>query len=292
MNYISISDGIISVEIDAAAATLHSVRKGGVEYLWQGDEKYWRFQDKNLFPYVGRLTDEKYSYKGNQYAMKIHGFCGEMTFSPENLTGTSADFVIADNAYTRGIYPFAFEFRISYSVENGILTKKCSVSNRGEEEMCFGLGSHPGFNVPLGGDGSFDDWYFEFEKASEPVRIGFDQETYRLNDINPPYELEEGRILRLEHSKFDLDAIVLQGMPKTVTLKSDRSEHAVRASFPDMEFLGLWHMPHTDAPYVCIEPWLSLPSHADFIEDLEQQKYIVHLQAGDVYNNTIQFEII
>lgn len=292
MSCITISDGIISVEIDSGSALLRSIRKNGVEYLWQGDSKYWKSQDVNLFPYVGRLTDEKYFYSGKEYSMKIHGFCGSVTFQPENITSASVDFVLRDSEATRVCYPFSFELRITYSVAEGTLTKKCTVANRGKNEMCFGLGSHPGFNVPLGGDGDFSDWYFEFESESRPVRIGFDQTTYRLNDSNVPYELEDGKRLRLEHAKFDLDAIVLQGMPKTVTLKSDGSAHAVRTSYPDMEFLGLWHMPHTDAPYVCIEPWASLPSHSDYVEDLEKQDYIIHLPDGEIYTNTVTFEII
>ena len=292
MSFITISDGIISVEINSQSALLHSIRKNGVEYMWQGDEKYWKSQDVNLFPYVGRMTDEKYIYAGKEYSMKIHGFCGDLPFQPENRKADSVDFVLCDSKATRAIYPFLFEFRITYSVSGGTLTKKCTVMNKGENEMYFGIGSHPGFNVPIDGDGDFSDWYLEFDAESSPVRIGFDQTTYRLNDVNDPYELEDGKRLRLDHSKFDLDAIVLQGMPKAVTLKSDRSEHAVRASYPDMEFLGLWHMPHTDAPYVCIEPWASLPSHSDYIEDLEKQDYLIHLPSGETYINTVSFEII
>lgn len=292
MGFISITDGTVTVEIDEVRATLHSVRKNGVEYLWQGDEKYWNFQDKNLFPYIGRMTDSKYIYNGKEYPMGLHGFCGDHPFTPENVTPSSVDFVLRDNEATREIYPFRFELRISYSVSGCTLIKKCSVDNQGENTMLFGIGSHPGFQVPIGGDGSFTDWYFEFGEESEPLRIGFDQATYRLNDVNTPYELENGKLLRLAHEKFDLDAIVLQNMPKTVTLRSDCSDHAVRASYPNMEFLGLWHKPHTDAPYVCIEPWASLPSHSDFVEDLAEQEFIVHLPAGQNYTNAISFEII
>ena len=292
MRFLTIGNDSISVEIDEVSATLHSIKKDGVEYLWQGDEKYWKFQDKNLFPYIGRMTDEKYICNGKEYSMKLHGFCGDVAFLAENVSETSVDFVIRDSEYTRSIYPFCFELRITYSVEGNKLLKKCAVTNRGTEEMYFGIGSHPGFNVPIGGEGTFEDWYFEFDEESTPIRIGFDQTNYRLNDENLPYALEEGKKLRLEHAKFDLDAIVLQGMPKAVTLRSDTSAHAVRAEYPDMDFLGLWHKPHSDAPYVCIEPWKSLPSHSGYVEDITKQEHIVHLPAGQEYTNTISFEII
>ena len=291
MSYLTIQSGKISVIANSVGAVLHSIKKDGIEYLWQGDEKYWKEQDKNLFPYVGRLTEEKYLYNGKEYPMSIHGFCTDKDFEVENQTDSSVDLILNDSAFTYERYPFHFSFRISYSVEGNTLKKSCSVKNTGDCEMFFGLGSHPGFNVPLNGEGKFSDWYFEFPEESSPVRIGFDQTTYRLNDVNTDYPLENGKILRLDHSAFDMDAIVLQNMPKEVTLKSDKSGHSVTASYPDMEFLGLWHKPYSDAPYVCIEPWLSLPSHTDFIENIEKQKYLVHLPAGKEYTNTISFEI-
>lgn len=57
----------------------------------------------------------------------------------------------------------------------------------------------------------------------------------------------------------------------------------MRVSYPQMNFLGIWHMPFTDAPYVCIEPWSALPSRKGRIEDLSEQPNLVHLPAGERY---------
>ena len=53
----------------------------------------------------------------------------------------------------------------------------------------------------------------------------------------------------------------------------------------------IWHMPFTDAPYVCIEPWSALPSRKGRIEDLSEQPNLVHLPAGKRYENTWSIEI-
>lgn len=53
-----------------------------------------------------------------------------------------------------------------------------------------------------------------------------------------------------------------------------------------MGYLGVWHKPHTQAPYVCLEPWVSLPSRQDVVEDLAQQSDLVWLEPGRVYENT------
>ena len=47
-----------------------------------------------------------------------------------------------------------------------------------------------------------------------------------------------------------------------------------------MGFLGLWHAPKTDAPYVCVEPWVSLPSHSAYVEDFAKQEHLISLNAG------------
>lgn len=71
-----------------------------------------------------------------------------------------------------------------------------------------------------------------------------------LNGRYEPFSLEEDRILRLRHELFDDDAIILKGMAREVTLETDGDHHAVTVAFPQMDYLGLWHQPKTDAPYI------------------------------------------
>jgi galactose mutarotase-like enzyme len=58
-----------------------------------------------------------------------------------------------------------------------------------------------------------------------------------------------------------------------------------------MGYLGLWHWPRTDAPYICIEPWCSLPSFAGQIAVFEEQKDLISLPAGQIYRNIWTIEI-
>ena len=106
------------------------------------------------------------------------------------------------------------------------------------------------------------------------------------------YALEEERRIPLQHNLFDQDAIVLKNMDRCVTLRSDKGTRAVRVSFPQYTHLGFWHMPHTTAPYVCIEPWSSLPSRYGVVEDLSQQSDLIRLEAGKTYENQWSIKII
>ncbi len=66
---------------------------------------------------------------------------------------------------------------------------------------------------------------------------------------------------------------------------------SVTVSFPGMPYLGLWHQPKTDAPYLCIEPWCTLPAWQDQIMALEEQEDLLRLQPGKRYQNTWRIQI-
>ena len=55
--------------------------------------------------------------------------------------------------------------------------------------------------------------------------------------------------------------------------------------FPRMNYLGVWHTVKAEAPFVCLEPWVSLPSRDGIVEDFAQQGDLVALDAGETYKN-------
>lgn len=291
MALITIKNAVLTVTLDSEGAVLHSIVREGIEYLWQGDARYWKRRDANLFPYVGRLTEGKYIYNGHEYPMSTHGFCIGTEFNVEAQGEDSVSFALTDNAERRESYPFRFAFHVAYKLDGARIVKKCTVENLGAETMYFGLGGHPGFNVPLAGEGEFSDWYLEFAEPCEPKRVDLDEATYRLAGTESSFPLAGSRILPLSHALFDLDAVVLGSTARAVALKSSKSAHSVTVAFPDMPFAGFWHAPHTDAPYVCIEPWVSLPSHTDYVEDIARQANIIALAAGKSYDNTLTIDI-
>ena len=74
--------------------------------------------------------------------------------------------------------------------------------------MYFGLGGHPGFNVPLEAGLSFEDYCLEFSEKANPSRVLFTDDCYRTGE-NVDYPLEDGVRIPLHHDLFDRDAIVL-----------------------------------------------------------------------------------
>ena len=265
---ITIANEILSVSIDTYGAQLRSIKSvTGTEYLWQGDERYWEDSSPVLFPYIARLYDGAYTYLGEKYQMGIHGFAAQSEFEAVEATPCSVTMQLNENTSTLAQYPFRFRFQICYRVENSTLFIQYKVFNRDNKVMPFAVGGHPGFNVPFSEGTKMEDYYLKFREPCTPERVGFTEELF-LSGENTIYPLEEENTLRLRHDLFDDDAIVLQNMSQSVTLQSDRTRKRVTVCYPNMPYLGIWHMPHTDAPYVCIEPWTSLPSRQGIVEEL------------------------
>ena len=267
------------------AQLLHIQSREGLEYLWQGDPTYWSDRAPNLFPFVGRLTRDSYQYQGKTYPMGIHGFASAQEFSCRVHEKDYLLLELTDNEETRKQYPFAFSLWVGYRLEDSQVKITYEVKNPGKEILPFGIGGHPGFRVPLENGEDFTDYYLEITQPCQPDRVGFTPQVY-INGQDALYPLEKGKILNLRHDLFDEDAIVLKNMSREVTLRSRKSGHGVRVTFPQMTYLGLWHRPKTQAPYLCIEPWTNLPSRQDVVEDFGCKSDLIPLLPGDTYRNT------
>lgn len=282
MEYV-IKNQALQVKISDFGAELCSITgKDGTEYLWQGNPAVWKDRAPNIFPYVARLTEGKYKINGKIHEMKIHGIVKYETLSPEIIKEDQITFKLESTEELKKQYPFDFIYRITYVLDGTSLKVVLSVENTGKERMYFGIGGHPGFCVPLEEGLAFEDYYLEFGKKAEPYRVGFTDACF-LTGCDSPYTLEEGRILRLEHSLFDEDAIVLKHMDRKVTIKSKKGKKSVTVDCQDFPYLGIWHKPKTEAPYVCIEPWSSLPSRDGIVEEFSQQSDLIGLGAGKEY---------
>lgn len=251
--------------------------KDGTEFLWQGDPAFWAGRAYNLFPICGRLAEGKYTFRGETYEMNLHGFVRKSTLDATVLARDKIDFGLRSDERTKAMYPFDFEYHICYSLVGSTVKMEISVINHTDSTMPFALGGHPGFNVPLAGAGTFEDWRLEFCPECEPVHVVF-SDACLTTEERKPFPLEDGKILRLRHDLFDHDAVVLAGTSHRVSLKSDLSPHSVTVEVPDaMKYLGIWHAPKKEAPYVCIEPWTSLPAYDGRVDDLETKEDMFEL---------------
>lgn len=285
----TIKNSDLAVVINEQGASLWSIKDAlETEYLWQGDSKYWADRSPNIFPYVARLTGGKYILHGQTYEMDIHGFAKDMIFDVEQISDSHIVFTICNTSETYKQYPYIFRFLVDYRLEENKLLITYIVQNEDDKVMYFGLGGHPGFNVPFEEGTEFDDYYLEFGSVTHIEEVELSEEKFVTGGFRH-FPLDKGTKLHLQHDLFEDGAIVLRNMACCVTLGTERSNKKICVKYPDMPYLGIWHMPKTDAPYICIEPWSSLPSRQGIIENLETQPGLISLAPKCEYRN--QFDI-
>lgn len=307
----------MEVQVSSKGGELVSLRDADkTEYIWIGDATYWKRHAPQLFPCIGRLTNNQYRMDGALHEMGQHGFlrdyeltkveseeqeaavrtkaavagdaAGQAVAEAETLT--SLHLRLTSDASTRQLYDREWTVDIFYSLCGKTLSVKFQVRNCDTRTMRFGYGIHPGFNVPLNPALRFEDYRLDFHEVSIPKQMEL-TERYTISGGMHDYALEEGRYLPLQHSLFDHDAIILKDMPHTVTLGSQKDEKKVTVAFPDMPYLGIWHAPETDAPFVCIEPWSSLPSTDGVIDEFETKPDFITVEPEQTYTNNWSISI-
>lgn len=281
----------MEVQVSSKGGELVSMKDADqTEYIWIGDARYWKRHAPQLFPCIGRLTNNQYKMDGALHEMGQHGFLRDYELTKVEESDVSLHLQLLSDASTRQLYDRDWTVDIFYSLCGKTLSVKFQVRNRDARTMRFGYGIHPGFNVPLNPALRFEDYRLDFHEVSTPKQMEL-TERYTISGGMHDYALAEGRYLPLQHSLFDHDAIILKDMPHTVTLGSQKDEKKVTVTFPDMPYLGIWHAPETDAPFVCIEPWSSLPSTDGVIDEFETKPDFITVEPEETYTNSWSISI-
>ena len=261
-----------------------------IEYIWNADPKVWASHAPNLFPIIGCLKEDAFLYKGKEYACPKHGFIrNNDQISLLNQTETSLTFGLKYSKDTLKIYPFQFEFRIKYTLEDNKLTIEHSIINHGNNKMLFSLGGHPGFTCPVNPEEQYSDYYLEFDKP-ETAPTWFVMENGLIGRDTRPVFDKPNRI-NLHSHLFDKDALVLKNLNSSkVTLKSKRSGQILSMEFKDFPYLGIWAKPN--ANYVCIEPWLGIADSIDCDRNFKEKEGILSLEPKKEFNASYSIEIL
>ncbi len=305
----NLSNGTLSIEVSGHGAELCSIRKNGIEYLWQADPEYWKRHSPVLFPIVGSLWNGVYRYGGKEYAMSQHGFARDMDFRLLEKAGNEVRYRLeADDATLSG-YPFRFVLEIGYRLEDNKVHVLWTVHNADSTTMYYQIGAHPAFYYPDFAPATGHRGYFSFGKAQdtvlqkggagpdaamEPVKeleyilikekgCADTQTVYRRH-------LEDG-MLPIDTHIFDRDALILEnGLVNRVTLHAPSGKPWLALTF-DAPEVGLWSPPFRNAPFVCIEPWYGRCDRAGFTGDISGRDWIQSLEAGESARMSYTIEI-
>lgn len=280
---VKISNGILECEISTLGAELKSVKRDGRELIWQGDPKFWTGSAPVLFPICGGLKDDKYFYGGKEYTLFKHGYARGTEFEVAEASDTRAVFLHKSNEQTKKSYPFDYEFKVIFSLEDNKLTVDYVTKNEGEGDMYYSVGAHEAYACPEG----IEEYSVIFEKTEN-----FEASTLfgNLLGLDTTPVIPPSRELELKTEYFAVDALVFLGLKsRSVELLHRNSGRKIKLSFEGHDYFLIWQKP--GANYICLEPWCGVPDFVDSKNSLTEKPGIIKLGAGvsDTRRHIIEF---
>ncbi|WP_429971838.1 aldose 1-epimerase family protein [Fructilactobacillus sp. Tb1] len=273
-----------TVEISKLGAEIQSIKSADndIEYIWQGQDHYWKRHAPILFPIVGKLKDDNYIYDGKNYHMTQHGFIRDNYFEVTEKSTDEVTFRFISNDDTKQIYPFNFTFLITYKLDGNSLDASIEVINNDADTMYFSIGAHPGFNVPLLKDKeAFDDYYVVAAPKRKFDLMQIDSDGLSQQSNEAPLDSP----IQLNHDLFTHDAKIFDiggNQRSMVMLQSDKSKHGVSMTAYNCQYIGVWS--DKDADFICLEPWWGIADTKNTDGVLKDKKGIIKLPGYKKFN--------
>jgi len=280
---ITISNKKITATINSKGAELTSLKKDNRDYMWQGNPEFWGKHSPILFPIVGTLKDNSYTFNEQKFELSRHGFARDNEFKVVESSEDSVVFQLVSSSETLKNYPFEFELNIIYTLEENQLKITYDVKNIGTSKMPFSIGGHPAFALPE----NFEDYSLLFEK--QEILKSFALENDLVSEKTNVFELKEKQF-PLKYETFENDALIFKTMESKSIEILEKQKPLLRFSFQDFPNFGIWTK--TDAPFICLEPWLGYSDTSQSNGNLFEKEGILILESDANHQASFYIEIL
>lgn len=271
------------------AEVISLVRKcDGVEHMWQADPEVWGFHAPVLFPYCGRVVGDTIHAKGADYPAKQHGFARNLEHTLVWSDPGYLELALESDDETRKQFPYDFRLLSTFTLEGDKVHHTLTVENLDEEALPFGIGYHPGFQVPFDDKHTAADYELRFSDMESPLCVN-----------NLPKGLVHGNLYYLGTNidalpvcpeLFANDSHCMTNLVSdTLGLYEKGTGRAVICHIADFPYTLIWSKPG-DVKFVCIEPWHSLPSPENGTTDYLQKPAAAILAPGESWSTTLTTE--
>lgn len=280
----TIKNAYLAAIINANGAELVSLKtKENKEYIWEGNPSFWGKHSPVLFPIVGTLKNDSFTYNGIEYNLPRHGFAREFVFELIEKSESSATFSLKSTLHTKKVYPFEFDFQISYLLKGNKLIISYKVINNNEFVMPFSIGAHPAFSLPK----SFENYSLLFD-CNENL-TSFQLEKDLLSDNTEIIEMTNNQV-PLRYSLFEKDALIFKKIQsKNITILENQNP-LLRVQFNDFPNLGIWTK--VNAPFICIEPWFGYSDTLNSTGNILEKEGIQLLEPKKIFECNFSIEIL
>lgn len=256
--------------------------RGGIITSWQVQGKELLYLDKDrfanpnlsvrggipiLFPICGNLPDNTYTYKGQQYKLKQHGFARDLPWEvTQQVTQdtVSLTLVLNSNEQTRAAYPFDFRLAFTYQLLGNSLEIRQRFTNLSDESMPFSTGLHPYFLTP-------DKTQLQFKIPATELQ---NQITKTIHPFSGNFDFNSDEI----------DVAFGQLSSQSATVTDARRQLQLQLSWDDTySTLVFWTLKGKD--FYCLEPW-SAPRNA-----LNTGEHLIELAPGSTRESLVRMTV-
>ena len=251
-NLFWIENKYLQVEVCTKAAEVYTFKyvDDDYNYVWSGDEKYWRGRNPILFPQVSSTDNKTTLINGISYPMGNHGFARNSIFKVEEVKEDEITLSLSENEETLKQYPFKFKLSVNYKLVDKKLVITYTIKNNSDIVMPYGFGLHPAFACPI----DYKDTQIILEKEEEKFGNNI--------DINKQLFIDYPTVIIKDYkSKYAL-------------LKTNN--RTLKIGLEGFKILGIW----SQGPFVCIEPWMNLTDKDHSIE-MKDRKGFMNLKPNE-----------
>ncbi len=274
----------IELKVRNKGAELFSILVDNQEFMWN-KKIIWAGSSPILFPFIGALKDNKYTYADKEYIMPFkHGFARNTDFKLLEKNDNKISFIMSSNNETKKIYPFDFNLIVNYEIiSDNTVKMEYVVENKTDGEMYFSIGYHPAFLLPK-------DYENTYLKVDNKDKI----ETYTLDGMYINYNdkliLENNsNKIYIKDKTFEIDTIILDGIDsKKTELIFNNSSRKITVYHESFEYIAYWKP--QKANFICIEPWHGLPDFNNTDYNLKTKKGIKKLEKNETYITSLTFK--
>lgn len=281
----TISNSGLSVTVNHKGAELISLKKNDSnrEFIWEGNPFHWGKHSPILFPIVGTLKNNSYTYKNDKYELTRHGFARDMVFDLVNQNENEVIFFLKSDEITKENYPFDFELQITYTLKDSELNISYKVFNKANEAMYYSIGGHPAFALPH----KFENYGLQFEPYEN--LLSYELENDLLADKTKEIALNNNQ-LPLTYSLFENDALIFKKLKSKQIQILENNIPILNFKFKDFPNFGIWTK--INAPFICLEPWLGYSDVINATGNIFEKEGIQMLESKSSKEYNFSIEII
>lgn len=291
MEYILEND-YLKVTLTAWGAQIKSVicKSDNTERIWQADPAVWGYHTPILFPHTGKVCNNQIIAKNQSFDAKQHGFAREMTHTFLDQTADTLRFSLCDNEFTHSRWPYRFRLISAFRLEGRFLHHSLTVENLDEAEMPYGIGYHPAFAIPFDNSHSYRDYTLRFSQMESPLCVSclpfglVTEKCYSLGSNLREIPVDEALFANDSHCMLNLRS-------DTLGLYEKDTGRGVVCRISDFPYTLIWSKPG-EPKFVCIEPWMSLPSPENGSSHWDKKPAAFILQPGQTQTVTLSMEFI